>query len=169
MQKKSNIRQKPQEKKATFNQEPSRFWLKKPTWKFSDMDWGFSYLHETWGKCTHDNKDGLFPKPVFCVTELHKSLQSLELLTWTEIIEGDKAGSHPINLADLEQVNREAGKRLRDKYSVKLRNEQTSVICSIRLGSKKRVYGFIDKETGVFSFLWWDPNHRIWPTEKRNT
>lgn len=40
-------------------------------------------------------------------------------------------------------------------------------IARFRLSSKKRLYGFLVENE--FHLLWWDPNHEVWPSKKRNT
>ena len=38
---------------------------------------------------------------------------------------------------------------------------------SLRLSGRSRVWGL--KEAGIFWILWWDPNHEICPSYKKNT
>lgn len=37
-----------------------------------------------------------------------------------------------------------------------------------RLGGEKRLWGFLTDD-GVFHVLWWDPDHKVCPSEKRHT
>lgn len=59
--------------------------------------------------------------------------------------------------------NAEAVKRLGDKYET----GATDAIARFRLSGQERLYGFlIDNE---FHLVWWDPEHKIWPSEKKHT
>lgn len=40
-------------------------------------------------------------------------------------------------------------------------------ICRLRLSGTKRLYGFLVGT--VFHIVFWDPEHEIWPTEKKHT
>lgn len=40
-------------------------------------------------------------------------------------------------------------------------------ICRLRLSGTKRLYGFLVGT--VFHFVFWDPDHQVWPTEKKHT
>ena len=40
-------------------------------------------------------------------------------------------------------------------------------ICRLRLSNTKRLYGFLVGT--VFHIVFWDPEHQIWPTEKKHT
>lgn len=164
--KRSKIKHKPGDKSTTIRTLPSEFWSKKPLWRFSDMDWGFDFLNESWDRCGRGNNDVGSLKPIFCVMELQVWLKSFESLTWREIIENDNTGSHEIKLSDLAPKNPKAIERLRQKYATKLQNESIEGIFSLRVTGRKRIFGFMDKEKGIFSFLWWDPQHKIYPTKQ---
>ena len=40
-------------------------------------------------------------------------------------------------------------------------------ISVLRLGGQERLFGFRDRN--VFHVVWWDPQHQIWPSLKKNT
>lgn len=40
-------------------------------------------------------------------------------------------------------------------------------ISRLRFMGAARLYGFL--LDNVFHVVWWDPNHQVWPVEKRNT
>jgi hypothetical protein len=40
-------------------------------------------------------------------------------------------------------------------------------ISVLRLGGLPRLYGF--RDGNVFHVVWWDPEHEIWPSEKKHT
>lgn len=176
--KKTKIDNQQREKQAKIPKKPSTFWDMKPSWRFSEMDWRFEYLHDTWEKCDNNNNCP-HPKPMLCITELQEKLKSFESRAWKEILEGNKGETkgHRIHLngnngKNLEKKNIKALRRLENQYANKLHCEPYESIdhlYSLRINSTERFFGLMDEDTGAFSFLWWDPKHRIWPTEKRHT
>jgi hypothetical protein len=46
------------------------------------------------------------------------------------------------------------------------RDDETEV-ARLRCGGKPRLYGLLREH--VFHVLWWDPEHEVWPSTKRNT
>ena len=40
-------------------------------------------------------------------------------------------------------------------------------ITSLRLSSTERIWGILNQ--GILELLWWDPNHQVYPTNKKNT
>jgi len=56
-------------------------------------------------------------------------------------------------------MNPEAIKRLAEGY------EGQDFVHRLRVSGKKRLYGILDES--VFSILWWDPEHKVWPTKDR--
>ena len=144
-----------------------RYWSLRPTWKFNEMDWNFDFLHKFWIKCERSSMPDGSPKPVFCVRELQENLKNIEILTWQEIFTNDNFGDHPIDLQDLKIKNPNAIRRLCELFPARMRDNSIVSICSIAIRKKKRLWGIIDPDTGVFSFLWWDPEHKIWEVEKK--
>lgn len=145
--------------------EPT-YWKFHPTWKFCDMDWNFDYLVGTWEVCNNHGLSDCSIKPVFCVRELQEALKARESKTWKEILTNDVFGDHPIDIDALLVHTPRAVKRLNECFGAKIRNGEILTLCSIAVAKKKRAWGTIDKSTGVFSFLWWDPEHKIWETKR---
>lgn len=85
-------------------------------------------------------------------------LKSFEKMTWAEIKSASKSGrkggskSHNVSVAKLCPEAR------RELEQMKLQYDQ---IFSLRLGSVKRIYGFL--ENGVLHMLWYDDKHEIYP------
>ena len=77
-------------------------------------------------------------------------------LTW-QILRDN--GSH---LVDLSLLIADAQKRLKV-----LEKDDLDQLYSLRLSGKKRVWGI--KDDNILWLLWWDPEHQICPSLKRNT
>ena len=87
-------------------------------------------------------------------------MRQYETRTIGELRSGRNADfkSYP-NFADCP--NKEAVARLASLY------DAPDSIARFRLNGTKRLYGFlVDNE---FHLLWWDPNHKVWPSKKRHT
>ncbi len=91
--------------------------------------------------------------------ELAQRLGSTELRTWNEIFASDKANNHP---NQVERFSKEAKKRLRE-----LKRDDFDELHSIRLSGKGRLYGVLRE--GVFYIIWWDRDHQVYPSKKKNT
>lgn len=87
-------------------------------------------------------------------------LREYETMTWGEIFNNDATGTHEVPIG---QLCRDAQKRLTD-----LKLDDLDVICSIRITAKARVWGFRRGER-VCHLLWWDPDHTVYPVEKKHT
>jgi len=83
-------------------------------------------------------------------------LHQFETMTWAEV-EGP-TGSHFI---DCQTLCKDAQDRLQKIQ------ENTDQLFSLRLGGKYRLWGVRDLAT--LRLVWWDPDHSVYPTEKKNT
>ena len=118
------------------------FQSNKIRWSFSiiDMDGPFG-----WSKCSlFDLKKVLKPR-----------LSNFETMTWGEI-EGTKHHSIPV-----DGLSKEAQSRLSEIHY------NTDDVFSLALGGTERVIGIRDRD--VFKFLWWDPEHKVCPSQKKHT
>jgi len=86
-------------------------------------------------------------------------LSSLEKSTYNELV-GEVAKDY--NIAELP--TNESKARLE-----KLNLDDRDVLSRLRIDGPGRLYGFLDRATGVFKILWWDKNHQVWPSNKKNT
>ena len=86
-----------------------------------------------------------------------EKLQDFETMNWDQ---NEAAGNHPI---DIEGISREAQNRLKH-----IGRDETVDLMSFRITSKKRVWCARDSSQ-VMKILWWNPNHTVYPTTKRNT
>jgi hypothetical protein len=84
-------------------------------------------------------------------------LRNLETMTWTEI-EAQRS-SHGWN--GIGDLCRDAARRLEE---LKLDDQEPY---QLQVTGSERVWGIRDGRT--FGILWWDPDHSVFPTAKRNT
>jgi hypothetical protein len=89
-------------------------------------------------------------------------LSEMERLTWTEIraqMTSSKSGSHRKHHAiPVESLCTEAQRRL-----ATLRLDDCDELFRFRLSNMQRLWGIV--HDGVFYAIWWDPNHRVYPTD----
>ena len=139
------------EKKPFKQKDNSKdFYSKYPRWLFSRCD----FDHPKWGMACNSSN----------LTKVFRYLSDLESQKWGEILT-DKSGrgkntrSHEI---DLTNLIKEAQVR-----AVDINVDEFDALCSISVGSRKRVWGYISD--GLFYIIWFDMQHEICPTEKRHT
>ena len=85
--------------------------------------------------------------------EIIDRLANHETMSFDEI---RKAGSHWIDLYELNKQNKEVGKRLEA-----IRQDDVDGLFSFRINKAGRV--FCIRRSQVMSVLWWDPRHEVWP------
>ncbi|MCT4401083.1 hypothetical protein EFO33_12060 [Lactococcus cremoris] len=91
---------------------------------------------------------------------LLEKLTNFESMTWAQILVEAKKQNHHVKTYELIK---EAQKRL-----TTLKLDDYDEICSLRLDGTHRLYGILD-EDGVFSIIWNDFEHEIYPSKKSNT
>ena len=77
-------------------------------------------------------------------------------MTWGEV---EGRGSH---FVDVDNCSREAQKRLEE---IKL--DDLEQLFSLRIGGRKRIFGW--RREAVLYVLWWDPDHKVCPSEMKHT
>ena len=125
-------------------------------WAFSEADKGGPWA---WMKITE--KD---------LKEVIKKLGDFETMRSSEL-----TGSHSMGTAEFcskEQICSKAQTRLKSIKSSEWLEESDGII-SFRISGKKRLWclldtGSADNQT-LYQILWWDPEHEVWPTEKKHT
>ncbi len=110
-------------------------------WRFADVDhegaWGFGVLS--------GNE----------LVELLKHMANFESMTIRELFYmGDEPGKHYA----VDALPAEALARL-----VQLRREDETALARLRTAAKRRLYGFL--RDNVFHVLWWDPEHKVYPSK----
>lgn len=88
--------------------------------------------------------------------EILPKFKSFESMKWREILGHN---SHEIRIVDL---SRAAQRRLEE-----LKILDIEQLISLRLSGRKRVWGIKMQET--LQVLWWDPEHQVYPVQKRHT
>lgn len=85
-------------------------------------------------------------------------LKSYEKKSWAEIEKETAGADRRFKSYDVFCICQEAQRRLQ---CIDL--DDMEVISRFRLGNMERLYGFICQH--VFFVLWWDPDHRIYPSD----
>ena len=88
--------------------------------------------------------------------EILPKFKSFESMKWREIL---GPNNHEIRIAD---ISREAQKRLEE-----LRILDIDQLVSLRLAGRIRVWGIKIHKT--LRILWWDPEHQVYPVQKKHT
>ncbi|PKK82404.1 MAG: hypothetical protein CVT49_13785 [candidate division Zixibacteria bacterium HGW-Zixibacteria-1] len=88
--------------------------------------------------------------------EIHSKLRDFESMTWAEIM---AKGSH--NIEKYKLIPR-AQNRLSE-----LRLDDLGELFSLRLTGKKRIWGILNN--GILRIIWYDPQHQIYPSQKKHT
>jgi hypothetical protein len=88
--------------------------------------------------------------------EIREKLRGFESMTWGESV---GPNNHPVATASLCKT---AGDRLEEIHL-----DELEELFSLRLSGKERVWGVL--EHNVLMLLWWDPNHQVCPSFKKNT
>ena len=89
--------------------------------------------------------------------QIVSKMVGFESMTWSQI---DQAGSHFLTPAKLS-------KEARDRLQKIKQDDGADQVYSFRLSGVERVIGI---RTGrEFWFLWWDPEHAVCPSMKKNT
>ena len=96
---------------------------------------------------------------MYGVDAIREKLASFETMTWREILLDAKKQNHNVSV---DKLIKEAQDRLFEIFSEKL-----DELTSFRLTGKRRVWGQINE--GVMDLLWWDDEHRFFPSHKKHT
>jgi hypothetical protein len=136
-------RQEPQPsktpKKAGFDENPLRL---KPAWRIGAME-----MCDPFG--WHAINSAL-------LLEIRGKLGNFESMTWGAII---GPNNHQVST---ELLCKAARHRL-----AALRLDDLEELFSLRLSGRERIWGVL--EHNVLTLLWWDPDHQICPSLKKNT
>lgn len=93
------------------------------------------------------------------IHKIRERLRSFETMTWGEILNEGGKRNHLIHVSDL---CREAKQQLRT-----IGQDDLDQLLSLGLTGQERIWGIL--ENGVVRLLWWDPEHRVCPSHKKNT
>ena len=112
--------------------------------------------HTSWGWCCIEVEQ-LFNS---VIVKLH----DFETMEVKEMI-----GKNMLHTYSPEVIIKAAQKRLKElcNHSLLPEDLSESELTAISLNNKQRIWGYLMR--GTFYLLWWDPEHEIYPTKKRNT
>ncbi|HAT1802334.1 TPA: hypothetical protein I8Z04_000991 [Legionella pneumophila] len=114
------------------------------------ISWSFSMI---------DN-DGPWGFNSICRNRLHElltsELKNKESLNWAQL---KQSGSHNV---EKYQLIKDAQERL-----CMLRLEDLDELFSLRISGKERIWGI--RHGNILKIMWWDPDHEICPSHKKNT
>ena len=91
--------------------------------------------------------------------EIREKLSNFESMTWHQILVEGKKQNHTVEVSQLSPAART---RL-----PQMKLNDIDRLVSLRLMGKERIYGI--RQGSALLLLWWDPDHAIYPVEKKNT
>jgi hypothetical protein len=148
--KKLNKQREPSSKKTVNIPQRESFYDKNPSWSFSRCD----FTHPLWGMDNHQDT----------LSHIIHFMAETEKIRWSEIFTttaGKSRGTrnHPVNVDEIIKTAQERWREMKlDEYDT---------LHSLRLSSTGRLWGIM--QNGVFFIIWYDPEHEIFPSEKRHT
>lgn len=125
--------------------EPRSIMDQQPAWRLGNMRMEPPF---GWDTVTRDD-----------MTQIVRHLKGLESMTWSAILIGAKKYNHHCDVAGM---SREARACLDDDWQ-----GGADEMLTMRLTNKKRVWGVLDGP--IVHLLWWDPEHDVYPSLKKNT
>jgi hypothetical protein len=139
----------PQDRTVRTRENPDSIYRMKMEWKIDDADrvGGWSWGPREWGQEAWDEI-------------IHPKLSEFSALRWAEIesfTTGGKDRHRMHHSMETDIICMEAQNRLAEL------GYEPDEIYRFRLGSRRRLWGF--RIVQVFETLWYDPLHRIYPTE----
>lgn len=124
--------------------DPDSYLDESPVWCFSKHDTN----HARW---SFSQCNGIYSKII-------TKLISFERMTWNQIRIADRDNNHFVSISGMIREARKRAKELKLDYDE---------LFSLRLEGKLRLYGFIEGK--IFYIIWYDPEHEIYPCEKKHT
>lgn len=82
--------------------------------------------------------------------------------SWEKLRTGEMFGRGGNKLIPLERLAPEAQARLRE-----IKADDLDALWELRVGGKPRIWG--TRSEHIFDLIWWDPEHTVCPSKKRNT
>lgn len=130
-------------------EDPGDYLNKTPSWRFARNK---AHKYDRWKILNNTER----------VTSILDSLMGFEGLKWQEIklASGGKRSGTNNHFIGKDELCKDAQEYM-DQYQL---DDQ---IFSLRISGKERLFGQIDN--GVFVIHWYDENHEICPSTKRNT
>ncbi len=85
-----------------------------------------------------------------------KKLINFESMTWGEIDRNGKS-----HLMPLDKIEKKARERLKE------RELDDQELYSFHLSARERIWGI--REIDAYYIIWWDPEHTVYPVQKKHT
>ena len=144
-------------KKAKFKAEP---YPSKTAKIASDPD-SFNQMNPSWriSKIEMVDPFGWHNLSTQQINYIKDKISDFESMTWNQISIVGKKQNHSVAI---DQLSKKAQKRL-----IEINIVDIDELFSLRLSGKERIWGILEK--GVLNLLWWDPNHEVCPSYKKNT
>ena len=90
---------------------------------------------------------------------IREKLQNFESMTWNEILVQGKKFNHAVKTSG---IVKEAKDRLKSLYL-----DDVEELVSLRLAGEQRIWGI--RQGVALLLLWWDPEHKVYPSQKKHT
>lgn len=137
-------------KKTSKIFDPNDYKSTQPVWSFKFAD----FEHDCW-KVEHED---------FVSKSILKKLKDFEGMTWQEIdsASGGKTKGTNNHFISFKEMIKDAQNRARE-----LKLLEYEELYSLRLGGRNRLYGILNN--GIFYIVWYDYDHSICPSTKKNT
>ncbi len=136
-------------KRPVSVENPEAYLKKRPVWAFK--------------QCDLDNEKWSIKKTDSFFNDILAKLISYEGMTWSEIqaASGGKSAGNGTNnhFEYIAEMSKEAQKRAKEIHL------DVDQLFSLRLTGKERLYGILNN--GVFSVLWYDSEHEIYPSARK--
>lgn len=126
-------------------ENPEKFWKEKPSWRISMLEMCAPF---GWHKIDRTALDSIRQK-----------LGHFESMTWNDILIKGNKQNHRVSR---NKLSRDAQQRLEI-----LKQDDIDELVSLHLSGKERIWGIL--ESDVLRLLWWDPNHKVYPVQKKHT
>ncbi len=94
-------------------------------------------------------------KDIF-LEKIYPKFKYFESMNWHEIL---NRNNHEVGV---DRISKGARKRLEE-----LRLDDIDYLVSLRFTGTQRVWGI--RRSNIFQILWWDPFHKVYPTNKKHT
>ena len=133
------------EKRPRVATEPRSIMDMQPAWRLSNMRMKSPF---GWDAITRSDME-----------QVVGHLKGLESMAWSEILVGAKKQNHH---CDVDGMCKRARECLEDDWQ-----GGVDELLTMRLSNKKRVWGVL--EESIVYLLWWDPEHDVYPSLKKNT
>lgn len=132
-------------KQPKIASDPQAYYQNNPAWRISRMEFVDPF--------------GWHILDVDKVLYIQQKLIGFESMTWREILVDSRKQNHTVPVESL-------GKQARDRLT-EIDLDDLDELTSLLLSGAERVWGIIDQ--GIMTLLWWDPDHQVYPVEKKNT